>query len=117
MTTHRLTGTTALFAALAVTGCAPIGQSNGGHEEGPDAGATAKTCDKPVVKTMRLTLTGSDSIGNLPSSCWQLDFTLTINVSAASLSKLGDLRQFKDLVITVDSLTAIDMNEGLTVTR
>jgi len=117
MTTHRLTGTTALFAALAVTGCAPIGQSNGGHDEGPDAGTTAKTCDKPVVKTMNLTLTGSDSIGNLPSSCWQLDGTLTINGTAASLAKLGDLRQVKDLVITGGSLTAIDMSEGLTVTR
>ena len=117
MTPHRLTGPTALFAALAVTGCAPIGQSNGGHDEGPDAGTTAKTCDKPVVKTMNLTLTGSDSIGNLPSSCWQLDGTLTINGTAASLAKLGDLRQVKDLVITGGSLTAIDMNEGLTVTR
>jgi hypothetical protein len=118
MTTTRLTGTTALLAALAVTGCAPIGQPNGGNDDnGPDAGTTAKACDKPIVKTMNLTVTGNDSIGNLPNSCWHLDGTLTINGTASSLAKLGDLRQVKDLVITSGSLTSIDMSEGLTVTR
>lgn len=118
MTTTRLTGTTALFAALAVTGCAPIGgQGNGGNDNGPDAGTTAKSCDQPVVKTMNLTLSGTDSITNLPSSCWQLNGTLTINGTASSLAKLGDLRQVKDLVINGGSLTSIDMSEGLTVTR
>src|SRR3954467_15228688 len=117
MTTTRLTRT-ALFAAFAATGCAPIGQGNGGgNDNGPAAGTTATTCDQPVVKTMNLTLTGSDSIGNLPSSCWRLDGTLTINGSASSLAKLGDLRQVKDLVINGGSLTPINMSEGLTVTR
>ena len=65
---------------------------------------------------MNLTLTGTDSIANLPSSCWQLNGTLTINGTASSLAKLGDLRQVKDLVINGGSLTSIDMSEGLTVT-
>jgi len=117
MTSTNLTGTTALLAALAATGCAPIGGHGNGGDVGPDAGTTAKSCDNPVVKTMDLTLTGTDSIGNLPTGCWQLNGTLTVNGTATSLAKLGDLRQVEDLVINGGSLTSIDMSEGLTVTR
>jgi len=117
MTTTQLTGTTALLAALAVTGCAQLGQPNGGNNDGPDAGTTAKTCDQPIVKTMNLTLSANDSVSNLPTACWQLNGSLTINGTASSLAKLGDLRQVEDLVINGGALTSIDMSEGLTVTR
>ncbi|MEO8552166.1 MAG: hypothetical protein ABI678_19445 [Kofleriaceae bacterium] len=114
------TTTTTLLASLAsltAMACAPIGNKAGDDNSGPDAGVSAKPCDDPAIKTGNVTLTGSDSsVTNLPTGCWQLNGSLTLNGSVASLAKLGDLRQVKDLIVNGSNLTSIDMDAPLAVT-
>jgi hypothetical protein len=116
------TTTTTLLASLAsltAMACAPIGQKGGDDDgTGPDAGVSDKPCDDPTIKTGNITISGANStVSNLPSGCWHLKGSLTVNGSVASLAMLGDLRQVNDLVINGTSLTAIDMAAPLAVTN
>jgi hypothetical protein len=115
MRTTRIT-TAALLASLVA--CAPIGHSRTGDDSGPDAGVADQTCDSPTMKTLNLTLSGSDSsFSNLPTGCWHMNGTLTINGPVTSLAKLGKLHGVSDLVINGSNLTSIDTEMPLEVTR
>lgn len=116
------TTTTTLLASLVsltAMACAPIGQKGGDDTSGPDAGSTAdKPCDKPSVKTGNVTInTANGTVSGLPTGCWHLKGSLTVNGSVASLAMLGDLRQVDNLVINGSSLTSIDMDAPLAVTN
>lgn len=102
----------ALLCSIAVSACAPIGESRG-NDNGPDAGVDGgganATCDQLETKTMDLTISGMTGFSNLPTTCWKLDGKLTLTGAAVtSLAKLGDLREARDLVVDDTDLTKID---------
>jgi hypothetical protein len=103
MRTTRIT--TALLFTL--VGCASI---DGNHDSTrPDGGdSTDETCDSPTNKTMDVTISNGTDMKSIPAGCWNLMGTLTVNGSATSLAKLGDLRSVKNLVINGSQMTSID---------
>lgn len=118
MTTTTLALATFTTAALAA-GC--TGNFGGGNKwTAPDATATAAACDRPEIKTMDITVTGTSMTmaDKVPSGCWNLKGKLTVSGATTSLEAvLGDLRQVDDLVLTNTQVTAIDTVAPLAVTR
>ena len=111
----------ALLASMLGIGCAPIGGGGPGRER-PDAGTTGgsavdTSCDTSniTVKSGDFDFTSGASLTALPSSCWQLSGTLTVDSSVTSLAKLGDLRGVQNLVIKSSGLTSIDTPSPLAV--
>jgi len=115
----RTITSTALLATTLAIGCAPIGGEPGrGHGAGPDAGTGSgdPSCDESniIAKTGDIDFTGA-AVTGLPDACWTLSGKLTVESTVTTLSKLGDLRGVKDLVITSSALKTIDTPNPLAV--
>lgn len=103
---------TKLIALAMLLGACVAPISDRTHDDfGPDAGVDggATGCDNFKTVTMNLTVSGSASFNNLPTTCWKLNGKLTITGPAvASVAKLGDLREVSDLEIYDSDLTRFD---------
>lgn len=118
---EEVTMRTSLLLAMTLGACvAPIGERE--HEDfGADGGvgsgsATQTGCDDLKVVTMNLTVSGTSSFNNLPTTCWKLSGKLVITGPVVtSLAKLGDLREVTDLEINDSELAKLDMKSTLEV--
>ena len=111
---------TTTLALLCFAGCAQIGERGGDDDSGPDSGVDGSTapatCEQMDQRTMDLTVSSEGSFNGLPSGCWRLVGRLTVNSSSVtSLTKLGDLREVKSLVIEGTALPKIDSKSPIEV--
>jgi hypothetical protein len=111
---------TAILLALLSACVAPMGERE--HEDfGADAGvgsgsSTPTGCDDLKIVTQNLTISGTSTFNNLPTTCWKLSGKLVVTGPAVtSLAKLGDLREVTDLELNDSELTKIDTKNPLEI--